>query len=352
MLPTEVEELTAEWLTGALSSQAPGTLVDDVEVQSVIWGTATKVFLRASYAEHPDDGPPEELCVKGGFEQEMRAVAGVGCRLEAVFYRDIASHLGVPLAPCWFADADDEANQGILILDDLRARDVDFGEAGMAYSVDEVAAGLEALATWHARTWDRSGPEAVSELTIGSPFFRHAMESMFFQPDHWNRFLELPQTAVLPDELRDRERVVAAMHRQWEMDDASTLCLSHGDAHIGNTFRVPGEKAPRFLDWQVFCQGPWSEDVAYFMVGTLTVPDRQANEERLLRHYLECLDGHGAPAPSFDEGMDAVRREHLHGVMWAFCPPEMQDPDGCEEMGRRHAQAATDHGTLEILERS
>jgi hypothetical protein len=35
--------------------------------------------------------------------------------------------------------------------------------------------------------------------------------------------------------------------------------------------------------------------------------------------------------------------------MWAFVPPEMQNPDDCAEMARRHVQAAVDHGTLDRL---
>jgi hypothetical protein len=349
-LPRTLDDLTPQWLTTALSSRAPGTVVDSVAIESVIWGTATKVFLKVTYADRGDDGPGEALCVKGGFQEELRDVAGVGYRLEAAFYRDIAAHLGVPLPACWFAAVDESANQGLFVTDDLRAHHAEFGRGGMHYRVDEVAAGLELQAIWHARTWDRSGPAAAPWLSVGSPFFRHAMSSMFHLRQHWDALLQLPQTDSLPDELRDRERVVAAMHRQWEIDDHCVPCLSHGDAHIGNTYRIPGQVAPRFLDWQVLSLGPWSIDVAYFMVGSLTIADRQRHEEELLAHYLDVLGGHGAPAPTFDEAMSALRRHHLHGVMWAFCPPQMQDPDGCAEMGRRHVQAAVDHETLAVLE--
>jgi hypothetical protein len=73
MLPRAVEELTPEWLTTALSLRAPGTVVEDVETESVIWGTATKVFVRPSYSDRPDDGPAAELCIKGCFQEELRS---------------------------------------------------------------------------------------------------------------------------------------------------------------------------------------------------------------------------------------------------------------------------------------
>jgi hypothetical protein len=112
---------------------------------------------------------------------------------------------------------------------------------------------------------------------------------------------------------------------------------------------VPGELAPRFIDWQVLGLNPWSVDVSYFLVGALTVADRQANDEALLRHYLQVLDGHGVQAPDLKAAWDACHIHQLHGVMWAFVPPEMQNPDGCAEMARRHVQAAVDYRTLERL---
>src|SRR5436309_2346984 len=103
-MPTRVDELTPRWLSTALSVRTPGTLVESVDVESVIWGTATKVFLRVAYARRPENGPPETLCVKGGFQDDLREVAGVGYRQEAGFYRDIAPHLDVPLPRTWYAD--------------------------------------------------------------------------------------------------------------------------------------------------------------------------------------------------------------------------------------------------------
>jgi hypothetical protein len=347
-LPRVVEELTPEWLTAALGERSPGTVVESAAVESVIWGTATKVFLTVRYSGRREGGPPEALCVKGGFQDELRAVAGVGYRQEAAFYRDVAPTLsGVPLPRCWYAGVDENGDQGLVVSDDLRVQQVSFGRAGLHYTVDEVAAALEVQAAWHAQTWGAT--DLPAWLTVGSPFFRHAMAQMFFQPDHWARMLELPQTSCLPDELTDRERVAAGLRAQYAREDAAVPCLAHGDAHIGNTYRVPGELAPRFLDWQVLGRNPWSVDVAYFMVGALTVADRQREEERLLRHYLEVLAGNGAPAPDFDTAVDACRAHHLHGVIWAFCPPEMQDPEDCAEMARRHVQAAVDHDTLGVL---
>lgn len=342
-LPTSTDGITPEWLGAAL-----GTPVDAVEIESVIWGTASKVFLTVTYPDRDPDGPPEALCIKGGFQDELRAVAGVGYQLEAAFYRDLAPHLGIRLPHCWFAGADAELNQGLVIVEDLRTSGARFGRPGTPYTADEVAAGLELLARMHAETWDRSGAVAGAPwLTVGSPLFRPVVNA-WLTPEHWDDYMARPQTELLPDELRDRERVAAAVARQWELDEQSVLSLSHGDAHVSNTYVLPGA-GPTFLDWQVTCLNPWADDVAFFMVGSMDVEARRTNEVALLTHYLDALTAFGGDAPGFDDARVAVARHHLHGLMFALCPPEMQPPDDCRLMGERFGAAAADHETLRHL---
>jgi len=347
-LPTKLEDLTADWLTEALSRSEPATTVDEVTVESVIWGTATKVFLEVSYGTRTEDGPPERLCVKGGFQDELRAVAGLGYQLEAQFYRDIAPRLATATPACWFADTDPAANQGLVILDDLRAAGSTFGSSREPWTPDLVAAALELQAGWHAATWDRRGAGATEWLAVGSPLFR-AVATSWLTEAHWDDFMGRPQTAPLDESLRERARVQRAVLRQWELDDAAVLSLSHGDAHINNTY-LDGAGRPLFLDWQVACLAPWSDDVAFFLVGALGVEDRRAREQDLLRHYLAALAAAGAPAPGFDEAWLDYRRHQLHGLNFALCPPEMQAEADCTIMAERFGAAAVDHDTLGLLE--
>lgn len=347
-LPTQIDDLTPGWLTDALSRTNPGTQVDEVAVESVIWGTATKVFLHATYAARTEGGPPEELCVKGGFQDDLREVAGLGYQLEAQFYRDIAPRLAIATPACWFAAVDAGANQGLVILDDLRADGSSFGSCQRPWTPDRVAAALELQAGWHAATWNRRGAGATDWLGVGSPLFRAVVNSWLTE-GHWNDFMGRPQTAPLDDSLRDRVRVRRAVMRQWELDDAAVLSLSHGDAHINNTY-LDTDGRPLFLDWQVACLAPWSDDVAFFLVGALDVEDRRAGEQDLVRHYLAALAAAGAPAPDFDEGWLDYRRHQLHGLNFALCPPEMQAEADCTVMAERFGAAAVDHDTLGLLE--
>lgn len=346
-LPTKIDEITPDWLTTALSIASPGTKVEDVVIDEVLWGTATKVFLTATYLARHDDGPPEKLCLKGGFNDDMRAVAGVGYRVEARFYADIAPSFPESVPRCWFTAADDAGNQGLVVTDDLREADAVFGSPAARPSVDEVAATLELIAGWHGRTWNRAGAGSVDWLAVGSQLFRPVAES-FLRPDHWVEYLTRPQTSSFDDVLRDRDGVDRAIHRLWDLDDREVLSVSHGDPHVGNTYSL-GDGVMRFLDWQTTCLAPWSDDVAYFVTGVLDVEDRRTHETELLRHYLGVLAATGADAPGFDDAWLSYRRHHLHGLMFALCPPEMQSAEVCTLMGDRYGNAAIDHDTVALL---
>jgi hypothetical protein len=280
----------------------------------------------------------------------MRSVAGIGYQVEARFYRDVAGLLGDAVPRWWFAAEDAERNQGLVLIDDLRSAGATFGGSQVHYDVGQVAQGLTTLAAVHGATWQRRGVGSLAWLTVGSTLFRPVVEG-FLSEAHWNAFLELPQTKSFDDALRDRGRVQRAMRQLWADDDADVLAVSHGDPHVGNTYCL-ADRIPRFLDWQTTCLAPWADDVAYFLVGALEVADRQASERDLLAHYLDELARAGGEAPSFGRAWEAYRRHHLHGLMFALCPPEMQSPQVCESMGDRYAAAAIDHGTLQALERS
>jgi aminoglycoside/choline kinase family phosphotransferase len=248
---------------------------------------------------------------------------------------------------CWGTEVDDGGEQGIVTLDDLRGLGVAFGRPQDEYSPDQVAAALELLAGMHGRTWDRSGAGATPWLSVGSRQYRTVVTG-FLSEAHWAVAMERPTTSPFTLAMRDRRRVERAMHRLWELDDREVQSLSHGDPHIGNTYLVDG--SIRFLDWQVACLGPWADDVAYFLVGALDVEARRRHDRDLLRTYLAALAATGAPPPGFDDAWTAYRRHHLHGLLFAVCPPEKQGEEVCALMGERYAAAVTDHDSLDLLD--
>lgn len=152
----------------------------------------------------------------------------------------------------------------------------------------------------------------------------------------------------MPDSLKDPDRILAGFRNLWAGDDASTMALSHGDAHMGNLFTTAGGIA--FLDWQGACRAPWADDVAYLIGGALSPADRRSSERELVQHYLDHLSAAGAPAPTMDEAWLDYLRHHLHGLVWLLVPEAMQPEATCRAMGERYAAACADHDTFHLLD--
>ena len=347
-LPRTVEELDAQWLTEALAERSPGLRVEDVSAPDVNWGTATKVLLRATYAEDPGpDGPPAELCVKGGFDDrlssfEMRAAYIA----EAGFYGELAPTLDAPLPESWYAGADSE--QGIVILSDLVAAGCSFPSLVDPWPADRVAAALEVQAAWHGKTWGIS-PQRYPWLDLGSTPVRN-VAAVLLSPEHWQETFS-DSRRVAPAEssdAADRERVLEAFKRLWELDDAGPCCLVHGDAHVGNTYLLP-DGTPRFLDWQAPGVGPPAYDVAYFISGAMSPGDRRDHERDLLGEYLAALEAGGGPRVDPDEGWEDYRRHLLHGFLWVMTPSVMQSIEKQTAMAERHIIAIDDHDSVSLV---
>jgi aminoglycoside phosphotransferase (APT) family kinase protein len=151
--------------------------------------------------------------------------------------------------------------------------------------------------------------------------------------------LAQPKADLVPAALRDRERFHCGLLRRWELDDRSVLAVSHGDAHIGNIYVTEAGRLG-FLDWQTVCLAPWSDDVAYFLVGALTVTDRRQHERDLLAHYLKALGARGAPAADFETAWAEYRTRHLHGLIWLLVGEEMQPDEYSAVVAERYAIAA------------
>lgn len=348
-LPITIEELTPRWLTDALRHRHPEIEVTHAEQSGVMWGSATKVFLRVQYADAPgSDGPPEALCVKGGFDERVReALKGVndaGNQMEAQFFADLAARVDAPLPSCWYAGS--EPGQGVMIFEDLRDAGVTFGDPTQPWGTDEVASALELLARLHSSSW-AVGFDDVPWLEVGSSTVRQAA-AVLFSEQHWESHFARPEAPKLPGSVADRERDLQGYAALWAHDDAAAHCLCHGDAHLGNTY-IDRDGHPVFLDWATSCLAPWSYDVAYFMTGALTVADRRAHERELLDHYLDTLTGHDGPAVDAHDAWLDYRRHQMHGLIWATLPSVLQSAENMSAMAERYVAAIDDHETLRLL---
>jgi hypothetical protein len=340
-LPSTVDELTVDWLSGAL-----GTPLAALEVVEVIPGTATKVRVEATPLD-PPGAAPMRLCVKGALSGQFGGSflgAESPYAREALFYADIAPQLQLGLQQVRYA-ACDARGQGIVVMEDLAHAGGVFGDPCSPFTVDQVAQALELQARWHAAGF---GDQAVMGQLPPGGALGELVAEMLLNEAHWSAHFALEASPVLPSTFPERERVLDGFRALWKLSADAPHTLTHGDAHIGNTF-VNADGTVTFIDWQAASAAPPTRDVAYFLVGALTVSDRRQHERELLEHYQNALAGHGGPVLGRDVLWRAYARDCLQGFFWAVTPAWMQTPERCVAMAERYVAALEDHDTFTLL---
>ncbi len=346
-LPMTVGEITPAWLTAALGTSSPGVEVTGVEVEDVMAGSATKVRLRMDFDATGTRQLPSVMIAKTCFDEGLRALVERGNATEAKFFSELAPALrDVEIPHCYFAATDTESRQSVMLIEDLTARNATFGRATAPLDVDTAAAVLEQQARFHTCWWESATEPKGFEL--GATGLRMVMEHIL-GPESWEHALTLPRAAGVPARLLDRDRILGAVLALWDADETPPHCFIHGDAHLGNLYFDEAGN-PGHLDWQTAQRGRWAHDVTYFLVGALEVEERRRSERDLLEHYLECVRGHGADAPGFDDAWREYRRHLFHGFTWIVCPLEMQPEDVSTANTERFATAIEDLDAFAVLE--
>ena len=135
------------------------------------------------------------------------------------------------------------------------------------------------------------------------------------------------------------------------MQSAPTLL--HGDAHIGNTYVLPGDDVG-FLDWQMLRRGNFSLDLGYFLQGALTIEDRRACERELVAEYRAALRLPDNEVPSERDIWLRYRASVAHGLaIWMATlsgGDAWQRADICLAFAQRYATAFVDLDTAGALD--
>ncbi|KAF5593149.1 aminoglycoside phosphotransferase [Fusarium subglutinans] len=341
-LPLTFDELTKYWFTQVLNKP-----VQDVKVIETIHGTASKILIKLTF-DNGTDGSPSNICVKGGFNSDIRESLPflyAIYRREAEFYYYLAPELKIPLPPVLYAGTDTLTGQGIVVMTDLKAQGYTFGDPLETWPVERARMSVKQLATLHTSTWEdisEANPSVSETVSI-----RDAIVGLL-APDEWDKRFAPDARPPVPEFMEDRERMTLTFKALWE-SESKMKCLVHGDAHIGNTFVSPtGE--PGFLDWQVIHAASPLHDVAYFIGGSLSIQDRRDHEKDLLQSYLSALKLADGPELEMVDVWEEYRRQTFHGFAWALAGPLMQSRDIVDAMVERHCAAIVDHKSIELLD--
>lgn len=346
-LPLSIDEVTPAWLEAALRQDRPDVGLNGAELVDVQHGTCTKLRFRLDLdAKARAAGISELVIVKGGFEPHSRMMHYMHAH-EVHAYADVA-----PLSPlrspaCWFAGYDEAGQQGIVILDDLVARGVEFCHPQRPLTPDAVAERLEVLARHHALTWGDPGrlfPWATGQI---EGFDRYGAELL--TPEVWQSYVDSARGAAASTRFHSLDWMLHALRQLVRLSDQNPRALLHGDTHLGNLY-VDIDGVPGFFDSQPH-HGPAMGEVAYHIGGALDPADRRGHERALVSHYREALAAAGVDAPPLDEMM----RQFGCLLAVGYCvflinAAEFQPEAINTAYTARFSQAMLDHDTITLIE--
>ncbi len=341
-LPMSLDEVSPAWLSDALDTE-----VVHARREGERAGTSTSARFVLTYPSGAPDDLPGSVYVKGGFDPVMRRRVWAALIMEARFYAELAPDVPINIPRVLFAGVDHHARQGVVILEDMAARDVEFGHITEPRGVDTVARLIELQARLHARFW--ADPRLDAYATWGEP--QRSFLDYLLREKHWDAVHQRVYADRLHALLPDRELALRALHRCWELDDALPRTLLHGDPHSGNQY-FEADGSPGFMDWQCPFPGAPGHDHAEMLITSLTVEERRVHERDLISLYREVLVASGvAEAPSFDDLFLSYRHNQMHNMVQAvFNPYDMQTQEVTDLSALRAITAAEDLDPIGALE--
>jgi hypothetical protein len=342
-IPARWDGVTAEWMTSVLAPSYPGVEVDEVELLLRDDGTNQRARLGLTYKRgvgprsvfvKASDPAHAKLNARSGglFNEPMLFLSGVDLPIEHP-----AVHLSL---------IDEPALDFLLVMEDIVERGGDPRDATRPLTVDHVADGLAGLAQLHGAFWgDRVARTAALEWV--EPY------TVWFSMARGVEAGLERAAALVPAGVSELggEAIDGYWQRYIGTVSKGPPTLLHGDAHIGNTYALPGDRVG-FLDWQVVRRGNHCLDVGYFLQGALTIEDRRASEDDLIAHYHAALPVPDDEKPTLDGIRLRYRASVAHGLtVWlATAASNWQRPDVSLALAERYGAAFIELETTDAID--
>ncbi|MBK5222204.1 MAG: phosphotransferase [Acidimicrobiia bacterium] len=284
MIPTTIDDITAEWLTDSAGLPCHTAEVTQIGVGIGVSSALYRVRLTG-------DGCPDSVVVKLPALDEAAVFTSTILRMyirEVHFFEQLGCEVPVRIPTFHHAEVDEETSRFVVVMEDLgQLRCVDQLE-GMDLADAEQA--VDALARWHAQWWGRAEAMATAGLTVhlGDPIYPAVLPSVF--AEGWAK---LTAEHDLPASIRDIGPHFADSIAHLLADlaqEPTTLC--HGDYRADNMlFDDTGQ--PALLDFQLIGTGSGVYDLAYFATQSLRSEDAAAHERRLFDRWCDGLEAGG-----------------------------------------------------------
>jgi thiamine kinase-like enzyme len=333
-IPISYEAITPEWLTATLCQSHPGARVVDCKLGPRDSGTSARRRIFMEYNRVGQEaGLPASIFAKASQELIHRISYKLNASLHAEtnFYNIIRPQVEMECPRSFHARSDDRTFNSIVLLEDIGDH-VDFCDEHMVISKENAISMVTTLADLHAPF---ATPDAQARL---KPYFdtwqqrwKGLVETNQMK-DYTNKgFLEARE--VIPERLYARfDQVWPATMASVAQHDKLPHTYCHGDTHLANWYRTH-QGAMGITDWQGSYLGHWSRDLIYAIGCALTIENRRAWQEELIKVYVERMAQQGVTGVSYDETYLWCRQQAPAALAYwtvTYCPspgmPEDMQP--------------------------
>lgn len=341
-------QFTPEQLNPIIAARHPGARLSRVSLLGGTDGTSSRARIGLEYAQ--GTGPAAVFVKSQGdvWHRLLHFMTGNLYR-EALLY---GSGVTIPVEhPAeYFGQADRARLNELVIMEDLSQREVTLHDATRPIGVEAVADGLRGLARLHSAFWRFTGDSHPALDWVET--WRATLSFRMILRGTCGKGIANVR-ASLPDSIA--EMGATGIERAWtayiRTAGQGPLTLLHGDAHVGNTYRLPGGTFG-FLDWACVRRGNWAFDAGYFLVSALDVAERRAHERDLVETYRQALDVPPQDMPSPDEAWLRYRSTPAYGLaVWlgTSSSANYQSHPICSNMAERFATAFMDLETSSAI---
>jgi hypothetical protein len=348
-LPLRVKDVTRDWLQAALMSRAPGIVLEAAEVVEVIHGTCTKVRIRLE----PDAagraaGLPQWVILKAGFEPHSRAMHYMHA-MEVHAYADVAPRSPLRMPRCFFAAYSAAQEQGVVIMDDLRARGVTFLHPQRPQTPEAVAKRLSVLAKHHAMTWGGPDIEPGGRFAFAGDYIAgFASFEPLLTPEVWQSYVDSARGAAASVRFHSLDWMTGVLEKLGRHSQSVPRALIHGDTHLGNLY-IDTDGEPGFFD-SLPHVAPAMAEIAYHISCALDPADRRAHDRALVEHYRRELVANGVNAPPIDELMHQFGLYLATGYLIFLLNASAFQPEAVNTAyTARFSSAMLDHDTIGLI---
>jgi thiamine kinase-like enzyme len=360
-VPPSPAALTTEWLTAALCLGTPGARVEHFALGPKNDGTSARRTLEVAYnAVGAQAGLPVHLFTKSSPTLLTRLVTTMANLLPAehAFYSTIRPELDIEAPIGYYAAWDPKSNRSLFIIDDVtRTRGATTDTIlTRHFSREQAEDAVDLLATLHATYWDQPGLTRRFAWLMDPYSWQQRINKLMMMDRNIIAGFERSEH-VMPREISShKDNFIEALLRSRHISADGPRTIVHSDVHAGNWY-LTGDGRVGLFDWQCMLHGFGAQDIAYALIGNLTIEHRRSWERELVELYRERLGERGVSKVPDSETLWLRYRQMVPHAMFMWLgtigsnkmQPQMQKPEISLANIERSAQACADLDTFAAL---